>query len=166
MARTFSACEVIELGIQIENNGKEFYAALAEKSDNPKAEEMFKFLSKAEDKHIAVFKDMFDASCEYKPEGAYPDEYFSFMSNLASNYVFTKEGKGTEIAAKASGYQAGIDLGIGFEKDSILFYEEMRKIVPADSTDIIDRIIAEEKKHLGYLYELKEVCSDEECKGI
>ena len=41
--------------------------------------------------------------------------------------------------------------GIGFEKDSILFYSEVRGMVPSQDQQIVDMIVSEEKKHLSEL---------------
>jgi len=52
--RHFSSCEVVELGIQIEKNGRDFYSALAGSTRNARAAEIFKYLAGEEEKHIAV----------------------------------------------------------------------------------------------------------------
>ncbi|MFC1570271.1 ferritin family protein [Candidatus Omnitrophota bacterium] len=156
MGETFSACEVVELGIQVEENGKDFYLALSDKADDPKVVEVFKYLADAEEKHIAAFRTIFDSTCKYEPEGVYPDEYFSYMNSLASQYVFTQQGKGEEVAREVKSYLEGIDLGIKFEEESIAFYEGMKRIIPPESVDVIDKLIAEERKHLDILIELKE----------
>lgn len=156
MGEAFSACEVVELAIQIEENGRDFYLALTDMADDPKVVEIFNYLADAEEKHIAAFRTIFNSTCKHEPEGVYPDEYFSYMNSLASQYIFTQEGKGAEVAKGVKNYLEGIDLGIKFEKESISFYEGMKKIIPPESVDIIDRLIAEEKKHLETLTELKE----------
>jgi len=45
--------------------------------------------------------------------------------------------------------------GISAEKDSLLFYYEMKENVPHHAAPVIDRIIAEEKLHLRQLSEVK-----------
>ena len=75
---------------------------------------------------------------------------------MASGYVFTRENKGKEIAASTNSESEAIDLGIKFEKDSIVFYEGMRKIVPENEQNIIDELIDQEKSHLAKLVRLKE----------
>ena len=44
-----------------------------------------------------------------------------------------------------------LEIGIGFEKDSILFYSEIRGMVPRQDQEIVDVITNEEKKHLSEL---------------
>lgn len=155
MGKTFSACELIELAIHIEENGKDFYLELAKKASDRGVKKALNYLAKAEDNHIGVFKKMFTASCDYSPEGAYPDEYFAYIRSLASNYIFTQKDKGLEEAKNVASYDEGLDLGIQFEKDSILFYQEMMKFVPESEHSKIIALVNEEKKHLEKLIELK-----------
>jgi rubrerythrin len=77
------------------------------------------------------------------------------MNALASEYVFTQKDKGKEIAKKAVGDKEAIDLGINFEKDSIVFYEGMKKVIPEYDLKLVDQLIAQEQKHLQILSDLK-----------
>ena len=51
-----------------------------------------------------------------------------------------------------------IELGIGFEKDSILFYHEMENFVPEAERSIIENLLKEEQRHLKKLSLLKRRC--------
>jgi len=155
MSLIFSGSEIAELGVQIEVNGRDFYKALIDKSKNQKAKETFNFLEKEEEGHITRFREILDAVHKYKPKEAYPTEYFSYMNSLASEYVFTKKGKGLEMAEKAKSDREAIDLGLGFENDSINFYEGMKKVVPDKSKAIVDKLIEEEHKHVKKLQDLR-----------
>ena len=154
---SFSGCEVGEMGIQIEKNGKAFYESVAAKSKNAKAKEVFEYLARQEEDHIKTFKKIFeDAKCVREPQGAYPDEYFAYMNALAGSYIFTQKDKGVEVAEKVTSDEEAIDLGIKLEKDSILLYEGMKEAVPEEDKSLVDRIIIEEKEHFRKLSELKE----------
>ena len=48
----FAGSEIIEIGIQIEKNGRDFYDELVKTADDPRAKEAFKALSEEESKHI------------------------------------------------------------------------------------------------------------------
>lgn len=115
MGNIFAGNEIVEIGIQIEKNGYDFYTTLK----------------------------------------SYPGEYFAYMSALASEYVFTQKDKGKDIAKKTKSDNEAIDLGIGFEKDSILFYEGMKKVVPEYDLKIVDQLIEQEQYHLKMLTDLK-----------
>jgi rubrerythrin len=91
----------------------------------------------------------------YEPAESYPGEYFAYMHALAGDYVFTQKNKGAEIAKKIKSDKEAIDIGIGFEKDSILFYTAMKKMVPDKERKAVDELILQEQKHLRQLLELK-----------
>lgn len=155
MKEHYSGCEFVELGVQIEKNGVAFYNTLKELTDNEEASEVFQFLADAEKEHINVFQEILEQSCDLEPKEAYPEEYFAYMNALAGQYIFTKVDKGEELARSVKSYAEGLDLGIQFEKDSILFFEEARKFVPEKAKTLIDKLIIEEKKHLNILWDLK-----------
>ena len=154
MANLFSGSEIVEIGIQIEKNGKDFYTALADKTKIQKSKDAFKFLAGEEEKHIAVFQKMLDNTDKDKPTDSYLGEYLSYMNELASKCVFTQKDKGSQIAQETKDDKEAIDLGIGFEKDSITFYEGMKKMALEYDQKIIDELVAQEKNHLKQLFDL------------
>lgn len=159
MVNIFAGSEIVELGIQIEKNGRDFYNALVKLSKNQRAKETFKYLAGEEEKHIAVFRKILDSVHKYEPPESYPGEYFAYMNALASEYVFTQEHKGDETAKRTKSDKGAINLGIGFEKDSILFYEGMKKVVPPYDHKIVHELIIQEQDHLRQLSDLKKSLS-------
>lgn len=155
MRNIFSASEVVEMGIKIEENGKDFYNEIAQKSKNEAVIEIFELLAREEENHIKRFREIFSKVKKYEPNEAYPNEYFAYIKALSTEYVFTKDKKGSEIAASVKTDREAIDLGIGFEKDSILFYEEMKKFILEDEQKILDKLLEEEKAHLRNLNNLR-----------
>lgn len=155
MAGIFSGSEIVELGVQIEKNGRDFYNSIARKVKYPSASEIFKFLAGEEEKHIAVFQRILDSVEKYEPAEAYPGEYFAYMNALASEYIFTQKDKGIKIAKDTKNDAEAIELGIGFEKDSIIFYEGMKKVVPEHDCKILNSLITQEQNHLKQLTDLK-----------
>lgn len=155
MANVFGGSEIVEMGIQIEKNGKGFYETLASQLKNEKAKKIYKYLAGEEEKHIAVFKNILDSVQKYEPPEAYTGEYFAYMSALAGEYVFTRKDRGKKIAQKTKSDKEALNLGIGFEKDSILFYTEMKKAVPKSDHHLLNALITQEQDHLKRLVNLK-----------
>lgn len=155
MERKYSGCEVAEIGIQIEKNGRDFYQALAENTENEEAKEAFTKLASEEERHIAVFRSIESSQCDFDSMDMYPDEYFAQLNALASDHIFTEEGKGTAIAKNISSYTEGIDLAIQFEKESISLFESMKKVVPDKEKDMVQKLIEEEESHLKILIDLR-----------
>ena len=77
------------------------------------------------------------------------------MKALAGDYVFTHENSGKKVAEDVTSDKEGIDLGIGFEKDSIVFYTKMERVVPEYDRKILEDLITQEQDHLKKLLSLK-----------
>ena len=155
MANIFAGSEIVEIGIQIEKNGRDFYNILTKNSKDKKAGDMFKLLAGEEEKHIVMFSKMLNSVQKYEPQETYPGEYFAYMNALASEYVFTRKDKGAEIAKQIKSDREAVETGIRFEKDSILFYFGIKESVPVDDQRIINELIVQEKDHLRQLTDLK-----------
>jgi rubrerythrin len=143
------------MGIQIEKNGKDFYEALAEKVKDKKARDAFSFLAGEEGKHIAVFQSILSSVQRYAPQESFQGEYAAYMKALSAEQVFVKKNKGKEAAKKITTAREAVELGIGFEKDSIIFYEGMKRAVSQEDSAAIDRLIQQEYAHLTKLAALK-----------
>ena len=74
MANIFSGSEIVQIGIQIEKNGRDFYNALEKQSTNKKGKEIFHYLAGEEEKHIKVFEEILSSAENYEPAEAYPGE--------------------------------------------------------------------------------------------
>ena len=155
MGNIFTGSEIIELGVQIEKNGKDFYNTLLEKSESQKAKEIFQYLAGEEDKHIAVFQKMLESAEKYEAPESYPGEHLAYVNTLAGEYVFTRKDKGGEVAKGISSDKEAVEVGIGFEKDSILFFEAMKRVVPEHGHKTIEGLIVQEKSHLKQLVDIK-----------
>lgn len=151
MGNIFSGSEIVEIGIQIERNGKDFYETLAGQSKNAAAGEAFIFLAKEEEKHIVVFQGILNKTDKYEPVESYPGEYMAYMNALAAEYIFTQKDKGELIAKGIGTDKEAVDTAIRFEKDSIIFYEGMKRIVPQYQQNIIQELILQEQAHLNKL---------------
>ena len=67
---------------------------------------------------------------------------------------FTKNKQGYEIARTIRNDKQALELAIGFEKDSILFYYEMKRYVWEGFHKDVDKLIAQEQEHLKKLSDL------------
>lgn len=155
MGNIFAGSEIVEIGIQIEKNGRDFYNTLASQSKDEKSKDIFRCLAEQEEKHMEAFQKILGSIQKYEPAEAYPGEYLAYMNALASGSIFTQKDKGKEIASKVKSDQEAIDIGIKAEKDSIIFYEGMKKVVPGYDQKVVDEVIAQEQGHLRQLLGLK-----------
>ncbi len=157
MGNIFSGSEIVEIGVQIEKNGRDFYREVAGCSQNEQSKKIFNYLMEAEKDHIETFRNILSSVQKYEPPEAYPGEYFAYMKALADDHIFTKDNAGCELGKKVGTDTEAIETGIKFEKDSIKFYEGMKKIVPQKDHGLLEALIKEEQKHLKDLGELKNI---------
>ena len=155
MSIVFSGRELINIAIGIERTGITFYDIMAKSTDDETAREIFQGLVNMERAHIQIFQDMLSEAAKYEPPETPSPEYADYLQSLIDNAVFTDEMVTSEMAAQADSDIKALELGINAEKDSILFYYEMRDIMPPRALPTITRIIAEEKSHLRQLSEIK-----------
>lgn len=157
MTRKYSVAEVLQIGVEIEKNGRDFYQELVKLSDYEEAVNIFTYLAEEESKHINAFGKMLDSVQNYEQQESYPEEYFSYLSELASEHIFTQENKGKEAAESVKTPVEAVDLGIKFEEESIVLFEAMKKVVPLESQSVLDVLISQEQGHLKDLSAIKEV---------
>lgn len=155
MGGIFKGSEIVEIGIRIEKNGLKFYESLANSSPNKKVKECCKFLASEEKKHIEDFEKLLPSLERYVPPESYPGEYEAYVKALSEEHVFTNDKVVRNMIQKARGDKEAIQIAIGFEKDSLLFFGEMGKFVPGKDQKVIDELICQEREHLRKLSELK-----------
>ena len=155
MGVLFSGSELINIAIGIEKNGLAFYQSLVKAEKNVMARGAYKYLADMEEKHLRTFQDMLDTVGQYKPPEIYTEEYDLYLKALVDSAVFTDDKVAREMAEKVTSSAEAMQIALGAEKDSILFYSEMRNLVPERDRGVVDRIIEEEKSHLRQLSDLK-----------
>lgn len=152
MSLFFSGRELVEIALQIERNGFAFYTVALERAADPRAKQVYAHLRSEEERHIAIFERL---SPEGLAEESYPEEATAYVQALATSRVFTDQEQVSQAVAQAPSPDEVLRLGMGFEKDSILFYTQMRELVKRSGREVVDMLLAEEKRHLRQLAELR-----------
>jgi rubrerythrin len=155
MSIVFPSSELINIAIGIERRGITFYDVMAKSTDNEEARIVFEGLVMMEREHIRIFEDMLGEAESHHAGEPSTQEYSAYLQALMDGAVFTDDLITSEMATEADSDIKALELGISAEKDSILFYYEMRDLMPRSAVSTIDRIIAEEKSHLQQLTEIK-----------
>lgn len=155
MALQFNAESIFEIGIQIEKNGQQFYRDVAKRSSDSAIQELFDELADWEEQHVALFEDL-KASLPndmreddlFDPES----EFYAYLEAAANSHVFVASTDIPALAASCDSAVKALNLALAFEKDSVVYYTTMKKLV-ADhlGRDKIDKLIDEELKHIAIL---------------
>lgn len=151
----FAAAQALDMAVKIEENGAAFYRAASDKNDDPEIEELFADLVAREEAHRGVFKEMGeDVASVPEPSGSDVGDYTSFLEVALDHAVFSGPDKALRMAEEAGDRAAALRAAMGFEKDTMLFYYDLREMVSEKDRQIITDIIREEKQHLRRLVNL------------
>lgn len=152
----FQVAELVKMAIKDEETGMAFYRALAEKTDIDALKSAFNEIAEQERHHAAIFQDMLATLGEIKPKERFEGEYEGYVNAFLESRAFPSPEKAKEMAFKISSNE-GIDIAMKLEKGTLLFYEEMNKLIPQTHTKYINDIMEEERYHLTQLKELKKL---------
>jgi rubrerythrin len=151
MSETSISRELLELAIEIEKNGRFFYEVVARLNRNRETEDVFAKLAAQEKEHEDTFRGMLSRLGGYRSHQKHTGEHYQYIRDLAESSIFAGERVQALLTRKPMTDLEALEISIGFEKDSILFYSEMKGMVPRQDQEIVDVIINEEKKHLSEL---------------
>jgi len=155
----FFGRELFEIAIGVERNGAAFYDSLFNSTKDATARGAYEYLADKEREHIEIFQNMLGSVGEYQPPETYTEEYDLYLKALVDSAVFSDDQVAREMAQRAGSDAEAIQIGLRAEKDSILFYSEMRDLVRRSDREVINKIIEEERSHLRQLSDLKKSLS-------
>jgi rubrerythrin len=151
----FTAAEALEMAMQIERNGEVFYNTVAAKSDDTEVKTLFEDLAAQEQIHYLIFQKMLGGvgSAPALPAEEY-DQYQAYVQAALDNALFAGEDKALALAKKATDRETAVRAALGFEKDTMLFFYDLREMVSGADKESVSRVIREERKHVRRLANL------------
>jgi rubrerythrin len=151
----FKGSDILEFAVRIEENGENFYRYAVQLAKDEETKKIFQSLAEAERHHQKTFGKIFAAMEKQNPPETYDGEYAAYLHNYVdNNIIFKKEVMEAEVA-KVKDILSAIDFAIRRELDSILYYHEIKRLVPESEHDVIDEVIEEERKHFKGLSNLR-----------
>ena len=155
MGYDFSADEIFEMAIRIEDSGAKFYRKAIETQSDEANIKFFERLAAMEDHHKQTFEKMQERlSAAERTETVFDpkDDALQYLAAMADMHG----GEGSPAAAETltgkESVRQIVDIAIGLEEKSILFYLGLKKLVPPEyGQDKLDEIIAEEQRHIVQL---------------
>jgi rubrerythrin len=148
-----TAAEALKWALEIEKNGEAFYNEVAAKSADPEVKTLFEDLAAQERGHYQVFQKMLE---EVKPEpdlsNVEYDEYQTYLQVALDRALFAGPDKGLTLAKQAQDLATALRAAVGFEKDTLLFFYDLREMMVSEAERrAVSDIILEEKAHLRRL---------------
>jgi rubrerythrin len=148
MGTFFDVREVLEFAVFIEQNGFQFYSGAVKKLSDPKIINLFNYLAGEETKHEELFKKMAEGAGDFIPRETYTGEYQEYMKDLCKSHSLANR---EAIKGKVDGIKAlddAVDMALSFEKDSIVFFTEIKEITGFDRDGVVQKVINEELSHI------------------
>jgi len=150
----FNVKEIFQIAIRIEENGERFYLNAVKLTDDITTKGLFKLLAEEEKKHKEVFSKLLSSMTKDINFDSYPDDYIDYLQTYVNNTIFNLD-KIKEDMSKIKDVSSALDFAIQRELDSILYYQEIKRVIPENQHDKLDRIIDEERKHYKDLTKLR-----------
>jgi rubrerythrin len=146
------AADAVELAMGIEDSGEAFYRAVAKKSQTLEVRVLFEDLADQEVLHRATFekmgKELGDDLLMGQEEW---EQYQEYLQATVQSALFEGPEKALAAAETVADENAAVRMAMGFEKETILFFYNVRDVVTGGRKEVIDRIIAQEKSHVRRL---------------
>jgi rubrerythrin len=135
--------DLLGIALKIEGSGYAYYSKLSQITSG-KTKELFGELANDEREHAKTFEEILK---NYKDKNLTPlnEEEVGYATTYAQEIIFLKL-KDDKIP---SFFKEALKKAIEVEKDSIIFYNEIKSLVP--NLDALSKIIEEEQKHLRKL---------------
>ena len=154
MAVFFRGGELYRIAMETEKSGLAFYTEIARQAKDEATKAVYLYLAAAEKRHLRTFKRLWNHAARSKPPESYKGEYRNYLAALLKDKIFPSSATAKSRASKSNAGSA-LNTGIKAEKDSILFYSGLLDLTPTDDKIAIEKILAEEKRHLRRLMDYK-----------
>ena len=148
----FTAAEALKMAMEIEQNGEVFYNEAAGNTGDAEVKALFEDLAVQERGHFKTFQRMLEGTrpAPELPAGEFED-YQMYVHSVLENALFAGKEKALALAAKAQDRETALRAAMGFEKDTMLFFYDLREMVGDADREMISGVIREEKMHLRRL---------------
>jgi len=152
MART--ATDILKEAILLERRGKEFYSAVAEKSDSKSARRIFEIMAEEEDEHIKFLSVQFahySKTNEFQTVGKVEEDADDEIAMKVLSEEFKKE------VGAASFEAAAISAAIDFETRAVKLYSDRaNEATDQNEKEMYTMLANWEMGHQKSLHELSE----------
>ncbi len=149
----FSIGEIVEMALQTERLGYEFYTAMSKRFEkDEKLRGLFEMLAFKEQAHEKIFSDLGKKVKDEIPNDW--EEVSRYLRAIVESEFFLGREKALPSLEHVKSTEGAVNFAISFEKETLLYFYNLRDVVTGK--EIIDEIIKEEKEHVTWLREYKE----------
>jgi rubrerythrin len=146
----YSIDEILEMAIQTEKLGFQFYTGMAEKfrKDGGLAK-LFITLASKEREHERIFTNLKELVDRHGTEPVLWEEVSNYLRAFVESEFFIGKEKSLPAMDHIKTVSDAVQFALGFEKETLLYFMELRTIVK--EKDVVEAVINEEKSHIQWL---------------
>jgi rubrerythrin len=142
MSINFNADEILRMAEQIERNGRDFYSRAATRAAESRTAQLLLGLAAMEVEHEKRKATVSDPD----------DQASAYLRAWADGHVFDVRSNPADKLTGKEKVENILQIAIGLEKDSIVFYLGMKDGIPERlGRSKVDEIIKEEMRHMASL---------------
>ena len=150
----FTVADIRNIAIQIERNGEKSYRKASKDSNDPEIARIFTKMADDEERHAKWFESITSNKPLTEEQRDMEAIGRTILQEMVENQTFSME---QSKLAKIDNLAEVIDQSLGFERDTILFYEMLSGFIDDNETmDQLNNIISEERSHLEELTRMAE----------
>ena len=143
---------VLDLAVWLEKHGQAFYESASDATSEPGLKETFATLAAEEKKHCAIYTDLYKFYTGKSAEGEeLLGEYGKFIQLLINEITSCLE------ITPALSQEELIDRALQFEKNTLLYFAEVKPLFRGKAGALIEAVCREEKRHIQQLLERREL---------
>ncbi len=151
----YSIEEVLEMAVQTEKLGYQFYTGMADKFKNDAGlVKLFTTLASKEKVHEKTFADLKTLVAKKGTEPVEWEEVTKYMRAFVESEFFLGASKSLPAMDHIRTVRDAVRFALGFEKETLLYFWELRRIVK--EKEIVDEVINEEKSHIMWLDQFRQ----------
>lgn len=147
---------VLDLAVWLEKHGRSFYEKAEQAATDTGVKELFGVLAAEEGKHCAIYTDLYEL---YTGKSAEDEEllgeYGKFIQLLIREIVDASEFDGVLTQEEL------ITRALQFEKNTLLYFNEVKPLFRGKAGTIIEAVCREEKRHIQQLMERRQLLREQ-----
>lgn len=147
---------VLDLAVWLEKHGQGFYERARDITIDGGLKDTFAVLATEEQKHCAIYADLYEVYTGKSAEGEeLLGEYGHFIQLLI------KEISESLHAEEMTTPEELIERALKFEKNTLIFFAEVKPLFRGKAGAVIEAICREEKRHIQQLLERRQALQEE-----
>ena len=143
--------EIIEIAMRLEERGEAFYSAAAQEATTAEIKALFGELAIQEQYHRRAFQQMGRDLLELTLSDEQWEQFQAYAGVLLEQRIFDKPDGALGEAAGAQNEREALQAALGFEKETLQFFQELKAVAKGADQQTIERIIGEEEHHVKRL---------------